>query len=301
MRRDPGRGAERWRALPGRKVGGQQPSANDEPARPAAAAYARGVNLPLTRAAAPLHCRHCQTPLSELARRRGLQVCDAAGCRHRSDLEQTAALQVQLGRLALAAAAAQLPHLPVPVTRVLWLQHSEPQLVPLSESRRQAHLAHLEAVAHESRSIDQQALAAHTAVEGLPQGEQLCAHCRGRCCQHGGPWHAFIDIHSLLSWQEQHPGATRAEAVQAYMQMLPAAHVHGACLYQTEQGCAMPRERRAAICNGFACPPLQEVQRAAQADPQVAVLALTLHRNEGQRAAVVHARGCEAVQLPPLP
>ena len=257
------------------------------------------MNLPLARRlAAPLNCRHCQTPLDDLVRRRGLDVCGAARCRHRSDVEHTAALQARIGTLALAAAAAQLPHLAAPPARLVWLQPNEPRLVPLTESARQEHRAQLEAIAAEGRAIDQDALAAHTAVEGQPQGAHLCAHCRGRCCQHGAPWNAFIDIHLLQAWQAEQPGATLADAVQAYTQMLPAAHVHGACLYQTDQGCAMPRQRRAAICNGFACPALEAVQQAAQADPQVAVLALTLHHNRVQRAAVVHAQGCDPVPLP---
>ena len=77
--------------------------------------------------------------------------------------------------------------------------------------------------------------------------------------------------------------------------MLPPEHVRGACLYQTATGCAMPRERRADICNGFECDALQQVRRAAEAAPASAVLAITFHRDYIERAAVIEADATHAL------
>jgi hypothetical protein len=85
--------------------------------------------------------------------------------------------------------------------------------------------------------------------------------------------------------------------VDAYVAMLPAEHVRGACLYQTAAGCAMPRERRADICNGFACEALQQVQHVAKRAPAAAVLAITLHGDRAERAAVITADATHTIAL----
>jgi len=101
----------------------------------------------------------------------------------------------------------------------------------------------------------------------------------------------------LEQWQREHPTSTLQDAIDAYMSMLPEAHVRDACLYQTATGCAMPRERRAEICNGFACDPLEDVQRAAASDPSAAFLAITFHKNRVQRAAVIEADATHALTI----
>jgi hypothetical protein len=140
-------------------------------------------------------------------------------------------------------------------------------------------------------------------VAAAQRGARLCGQCRGRCCRHGADWRAFIDVTVLQRWQDEAPGRTLADAVEAYVAMLPPAHVENACLYQTSTGCAMPRERRAEICNGFACDALEQVQRAAANDPASAVVAITFHRDRAERAALIEAAATHAIALesPPPP
>jgi len=88
-------------------------------------------------------------------------------------------------------------------------------------------------------------------------------------------------------WRAAHPGATLDEAIAEHMDWLPSEHVDGQCAYQTAHGCALPRERRADICNVYRCPALA-TQVALQ--PDAAAVVLT---RDGRRLqqAVVFRRG----------
>jgi hypothetical protein len=235
----------------------------------------------------PTACRYCAAPLSALSRVLGVDSCDAAACRHRAALAKTTRLKEHIATQALAQE---------PAAQVVWLKHCEPQLVAVSEKSRSEHHAFLLSVLANGYITDTSALAPSTADDRHPQGARLCAQCRGSCCEHGAGWHAFIDLTLLQRWQEQHADSTLHDAVQAYTDMLPESHVHGACLYQTALGCAMPRQHRADICNGFACEALQATQRAAAADPQARVVAITFHQDQVERAAVIG--GAETRQMP---
>jgi len=241
-------------------------------------------------------CRHCGVVLDALARRRGVDFCGAAQCRHQAAQAHTAGLKQALSSAALAAARSQLQLQEAPATLV-WLQHCEPQMIAVDDEDRDRHRSYLESVVADGMVIDRTRLAASTADDKHPQGARLCAQCRGRCCEHGAGWRAFIDLTVLSRWQQEHPACNLADAVDAYVTMLPAEHVRGACLYQTATGCALPRERRADICNGFACEALQRVQRVAESAPARAVLAVTFHRDQVERAAVIEADATRAIAL----
>ena len=232
-------------------------------------------------------CRYCAAPLTALARLSGVDSCGAAPCRHQAALAKTQRLQHNIAAAALAQE---------PAAQVVWLKHCEPQLVPLTAQSRNEHHAFLESVLATGYVTDSSALAPPTADDSHPQGARLCAQCRGSCCEHGAGWHAFIDLTLLQRWQQQHANSTLHDAVQAYTDLLPESHVHGACLYQTALGCALPRQHRAEICNGFACDALQATQRAAAADPRARVVAITFHRDQVERAAVIS--GAQTRQLP---
>jgi len=239
-------------------------------------------------------CRHCGAALDALTRRRGKAFCGAAQCRHQEAQAHTADLKRELSTAALAAARSQLQLQEAPAA-VVWLKHCEPEIVPVEDDDRERHRNYLESVVTEAMVIDRTRLAESTADDRNPRGARLCAQCRGRCCEHGAAWSAFIDLTVLSRWQQAHPASTLADAVDAYVAMLPAEHVRGACLYQTATGCAMPRERRADICNGFACDALQQLQRATEGAPKAAVVAITFHRDQVERAAVIAADATRAI------
>lgn len=241
-------------------------------------------------------CRHCGAVLDALARRRGVYVCGAARCRHQADQTHTAGLKQALSTAALAAAHSQL-HLQQAPSTVVWLQHCEPQMITVDDDDRDRHRAYLESVITDGIVIDHSRVAVSTADDKPQQGARLCAQCRGRCCVHGASRGAFVDLTVLSRWEKEHPARSLSDAVDAYVAMLPAEHVRGACLYQTAGGCAMPRERRADICNSFACEALQQVQHVAERVPAGAALAITLHGDQVERAAVIEADATHTIAL----
>lgn len=226
--------------------------------------------------------------LSALSRLRGADSCDASPCRHRAALAHTGRLKQAL----VAQAQAQEPQ-----AQVVWLKHCEPQLVAVTAEDQSGHRAYLQSVLDGGYIMDTSTLAPSTADDSHPQGARLCAQCKGSCCEHGAGWRAFIDLTLLQRWQAQNPRFTLQDAVQAYVEMLPPSHVHGSCLYQTALGCAMPRQHRANICNGFACDALQATQRAAAADSQARVVAITFHQDRVERAAVIDAATTQVLPL----
>jgi len=251
---------------------------------------------PLQPHSAVARCHHCGQPLSALLRQQRATHCRSAACLVQADQARARQRQAALGSQALAAAMAHGGAGQAPA-RVVFLQPWQPVQAPVTEAQRRSHRAHLQAVVADSTVIDRTRLAAFTAVQGLPQADRLCAHCRGHCCQHGLGWHAFMDLLSLQRWADTQDGATLADAVDHFMAQLPATHADGGCLYQGEQGCVLPREQRADICNGFACRPLEEVQQATQQDPQATVVALSVQGGQAQRVVLISATGTVTLGL----
>jgi hypothetical protein len=241
-------------------------------------------------------CRYCATPLDALALRRGRETCGAPKCRHKLDVARTALIKTELATAAPSAARTQLQLRDVPVA-VVWLRHCEPEMVAVTAEDRASHKSYLESVVSETMVIDRSRLAEPTADDSHPQGARLCGQCRGRCCEAGGAWRAFTDFTVLSRWQQAHPESSLADAVDAYMALLPAEHVQGACLYQSATGCVMPREQRADICNHYACDSLQRTQSAAASDPRAAVVAITFHKDQVERAAVIAPEATRAFEL----
>ena len=254
---------------------------------------------------APTTCGHCGQALGRLAQLQRATHCRSAPCLAKAAQARGAQQQAALGALALQAAGAALGASDAKPPTLVFLQPWQPVQVPVTDAQRQSHHAYLLTVAAEGTVIDDTRLAAHSAVDGLPQADRLCAHCRGHCCQHGLGWHAFMDLRSLQRWasaQADEPdGATLADAVAHFMAQVPAEHADGGCLYQGEQGCVLPREQRADICNGFACPSLQAVQQATLQDPQAAVVTLAVHAGQAQRVALISASNTQPLSLPPTP
>ncbi len=234
-------------------------------------------------------CRHCGTALTPLQQRQG-GLCGAAACRYRETQARWRRLTVTVGQAALDAAATLRPAPTRPA--LLWLRAGETRLVPLSAQRREAHRAHLQALIDGPADESVQPLAPAAPASTLGAQEwRLCAQCRGRCCTQGGPAHAFMTLPQLLRWQKAHAGRTLQDAVDAYMSCLPARHVRHACVYQGAQGCVLPREERADICNSYACDPLLQVQAELKDDPQAAFVAVTMEGDVVVRRGLIQADG----------
>jgi hypothetical protein len=171
---------------------------------------------------------------------------------------------------------------------VLWLVAHEAPLARLPAERRRAHLAHLanlqaQVAPPPTDTPPPRAAEASSTPTGpaqnptSPLAGALCAFCAGRCCRHGAASHAFITTELLQRWLLQHPGHTAEAAATAYAARLPAWHAQGSCVYHGRQGCTLPAEWRADICNQHACDTLQRLQTHDNHRPAVVAMQ-TEHR-----------------------
>lgn len=245
--------------------------------------------------AAPLNCRHCSAPLDVLSRHLGLPHCQRAACRARTDLAELERRWQQLGALAQQHAAAVLEAAAMPV--LLHLESAGRTLVPVTEADR----AFLAARWRRAWDEGQRATVSGTdsAVDTPPDAAALCGHCAGRCCTHGATQAAFVDAAVLERWLAAHPGAAPDDAIAEQLALLPAEHVQGQCCYQTATGCALPRERRADICNVYRCDALTTLARAVTEAPDAAAVVLTRDGRRLEQAAVLrHGRAMPLAGVP---
>lgn len=165
---------------------------------------------------------------------------------------------------------------------------------PLSERRRRAYAAHLDAIiaaafaapapeaASSTAEPPQAAVDAAQAVAPTaapPPGEaaasfsgRLCGFCGGGCCADGGDV-AYLSAQTVRRVAAAdpdldprlHPGRLRA----AYLARVAARTVAGSCIHHTRAGCSLPRSLRSDTCNAYACDALKRLQDGVAADPRV--------------------------------
>jgi hypothetical protein len=241
-------------------------------------------------------CRHCGALLSALDAIQG-GSCRNANCRHRASVARLKGLRQTLGEPALQAARAVLDKEPA---ALLWLEPAIDEVVELPEARRVAHRQYLQGLVDGAPSDAVQPLASpppETSLGG--QERRLCTQCVGRCCAIGGRSHAFMSLPQLLRWQQARPDRSLQDAVEAFMQQLPAEHMRNSCVYQGVRGCVLPRADRADICNSFACEALSQVQAELRNDPEAVFVAITLQDGQVLRQAALSAATTLPLTLPP--
>ena len=244
----------------------------------------------------PGACRRCGQALSALARRRG-DVCDSMDCRRLEADERVRAQRASAMDETRSAAARAWNDPALAVAPVLWLRHhaegfGPPDAVDVAELR--AALTALEA---DERPT---APARHDAPS-TPADGRLCALCRGRCCNFGLGGKAFLEPHHLRGWLDQRPGAAWSDAVEHYLAFVPARHLQHSCLFHGERGCALPRERRSDVCNGFACDSLEQWRDIVAADPAAVVAVGIVEERQLRGAARVSTQGSTAMALVDAP
>lgn len=229
-------------------------------------------------------CAHCNSALDELTRRLGRMHCGAAACRQGAVAEVEKVRWKAVAQLAVQQAtetSTARHNLPA----LLWLRPANRELEPVSEDLRQAlaeawRRGAAEGWRHVYEGID--------SAQAVPAAATaLCVQCGGGCCAHGAKHHAFVDADVLARWQAAHPGSSTEDAIQHYLAQLPAIHVKHGCGFQTANGCSLPRESRADVCNRYACEPLLELARLQHEDPGRAAVVLTPDGPLLERAALL--------------
>lgn len=86
-----------------------------------------------------------------------------------------------------------------------------------------------------------------------------CGACRGNCCR-GGANHAYQGEDSMVRYLRQHPGREDDAVIVDFLSYVPSHTMSEGCIYQQADGCALPRDMRADICNSFYCDGLNEIR-----------------------------------------
>jgi hypothetical protein len=243
-------------------------------------------------------CRYCDRSLSALERFRG-DVCDAMDCRRRAADALTRA-QRQADLEAARAEAARAWGTPALASApLLWLKHHASAFAPPRASDladlREALMA-LEGDAVGVAPGDDAEPAPGTPLAAL--GGHLCALCRGRCCRLGLRGNAFLAAEQLRDWLALQPGAGWTDAVDHYLGFVGAEHLEQSCLFHGAQGCTLPRERRSAICNSFACDTLAHLRDSAAAQPGLVAVIGLVQGHSMRSPSAVSAQGVRALPDP---
>jgi hypothetical protein len=102
--------------------------------------------------------------------------------------------------------------------------------------------------------------------------DELCAMCKGGCCASGKD-HAYLSVFSMRRYMDAHPQLTAQDLLNLYCSYVVSTSIADSCINHTETGCALPRDLRSDICNGYYCESLKTYQEmSAEKDEQAAVL-----------------------------
>lgn len=231
----------------------------------------------MQRAPTASQCTHCGADIpSQLA----TAECNDPTCRS----QRNAAARMEAAREERRQFARFRREALVPVhgedVRAYIVPHTDRQIGPVDPAQRRAVIHSLKiAMRRATRSSASPKVAAEAtptrenAAEAAPVAPETCMVCRGWCCQ-AGKDHAFLKEEALGQILTNRPQESKPALFRDYLRRMPKTHMAGSCVYHGPQGCVLPRQMRADICNTFECPGRQTVLTAmARGDesPMVAV------------------------------
>ena len=136
---------------------------------------------------------------------------------------------------------------------------------PLPGQRRRAFARYLRRLIHEALDEPPGRPSRAKPINPSPALQQIaaagCAACGGHCCSRGGV-HAYLDHNSIRRVAQAHPTLRARGLAALYFDRLPAESLDGSCVFHRSDGCVLPRELRANLCNAFYCTPLIRFFRA---------------------------------------
>lgn len=145
------------------------------------------------------------------------------------------------------------------------------ELRKLPRARRHAFLRHLRNIIKEAT---EPAPSSSPPTPELPMrlrviASAACAACGGHCCSRGAE-HAYLDDTTIRRVAATRPPLTSRTIARLYREHLPETSFAGSCVFHAPQGCALPRELRADLCNRFYCNPLKRfIHRYVDSAPVV--------------------------------
>jgi hypothetical protein len=228
-------------------------------------------------------CRSCGGALTVHEEARG-GFCAKPACRHASLRRGIALLQRDIARREEAAAAVlkqRVAEACVTIIPSLGLAGPESpavatvpatskSVVKLPRRRKSQFRRQLASIVAESVKQSAASPAPSLPEEELPAAAQFgeetpamrdgCATCRGHCCRLGADRNAFLDALTLRRYMTAEPGQRPRDIIRAYVDRIPELSVAGSCVFHGAAGCTLPRRMRAAICNGYHCDGLKQIQ-----------------------------------------
>lgn len=89
---------------------------------------------------------------------------------------------------------------------------------------------------------------------------KACGLCKGGCCTQGYD-HAYLTAATFYRFMQLEPSLSPTMIMQEYLGRLPEESIAGSCLFHTQTGCALTREMRSDVCNGYLCNNLKSFNR----------------------------------------
>lgn len=90
--------------------------------------------------------------------------------------------------------------------------------------------------------------------------DRLCGMCKGGCCAKGKE-QAYLSVFSIRRYMDNHSELSAEDILDLYLSRISSVTIENSCINHTETGCALPRQLRSDICNGFYCDSLKAYQK----------------------------------------
>ena len=160
----------------------------------------------------------------------------------------------------------QHPHLRSSGVAVVVVPGFDGAMQPIAQQRRDTLRAHLEEVLSEMPSEVAKDSAGQISNATQQIVNAACATCRGYCCRKGGD-SAYIKPDTIARVRLHHPSLSNEAIAATYLNALPESSATDSCIFHGHQGCALPRDFRADICNDYHCPPLEDWMKDESSRP----------------------------------
>lgn len=244
-------------------------------------------------------CPVCGRPLSLNDRPAG--VCGVPPCQHALQARQAREARERRDNAAHELYQLGIEHSLVPEPETYPITHlpsSRRKRTRLPKWRQREFQRHLQELIAEVVAAGWDTPASAPAAQGVPAvpaspeldavSGRACAGCQGHCCLTGGT-HAYMTPATIRRYHEANPAKSPAEVEADYLARLRPLTYKLSCVFHGRQGCHLPREMRADLCNQWFCSELRGFRAGAPADKPVRAFMIWPEEDAGFSAAFVDA------------
>ncbi len=181
-----------------------------------------------------------------------------------------------------------LPETASPDTHLIALPSGSRKVSPVTAGQLAEYRAHLQKmiigamVTNDADDVflienEEKAFRTDNKLERQPElaakSGRFCGLCKGGCCTAGGN-DALLDVRGIRRYMLSHTHLSPLEIMESYLAKVPDHAVEDSCINHTATGCALPREMRSDICNGYFCDPVKAHNSQLQDSPKDSVVAI---------------------------